>query len=188
MNPQSTAPTLIDTLNHASSLELFQLSTIIERMLADPRRIVAVRSNIKLGQLVRFLGCHDGQLRNGKVITMRSTQVVLREEGTLREWTLPYAAVDAPKHATPPLMTSTSTAPPKNLPTRDDFRCGERVSFNDKYLQPQVGIVMRINRRTATIDTGDGHSLRIPFHMLRPAFAFCTFQSDPERPKREMGK
>ena len=166
MNPQGTDPKLIDALNRASSLELFQLSTIIERLLADPRRIIAVRTNMNLGQTVRFLDWRDGQMRNGKVVAMKDTQVTLHEEGTRREWKLPYAAVE------PPLATGrpTAAAPPKPPPvtaSRNDFRGGEKVSFDDKYLQPQVGIVVRINQRTATVDTGNGHSWRVPFHMLR---------------------
>nr|AEV57139.1 hypothetical protein [uncultured bacterium] len=171
MNPQGTDPKLIDALNRASSLELFQLSAIIERMLADPRRIIAVRTNMNLGQTVRFLDWRNGQMRNGKVVAMKDTQVTLHEEGTRREWKLPYTAVEAPGPASAPATAPAShSAPPKNMPTRGDFRCGEKVSFDDKYLQPQVGIVVRINQRTATVDIGNGHSWRVPFHMLRQVF------------------
>ena len=62
---QGAAPKLIDALSRASSLELFQLGAIIERMLADPRRIIAVRTNMHLGQTVRFLDYRDGQMRSG---------------------------------------------------------------------------------------------------------------------------
>ncbi|SFP50465.1 hypothetical protein SAMN05216567_1324 [Variovorax sp. OK605] len=170
MNPQGTDPKLIDALNRATSLELFQLSAIIERMLADPRRIIAVRTNMNLGQMVRFLDWRDGQMRNGKVVAMKDTQVTLHEEGTRREWKLPYAAVEPPSPASATASTPTRPAPLKSMPARGDFRCGEKVSFDDKYLQPQVGIVVRINQRTATVDTGNGHSWRVPFHMLRQVF------------------
>lgn len=168
MNPQGIDSKLIDALNRASSLELFQLSAIIERMLADPRRIIAVRTNMSLGQTVRFLDWRDGQMRNGKVVAMKDTQVILHEEGTRREWKLPYTAVEAPG----PVGNTATAAPPRSapsqtVPARDDFRCGEKVSLDDKYLQPHVGIVVRINQRTATVDTGNGHSWRVPFHMLR---------------------
>lgn len=167
MIPQGTDPKLIDALNHASSLELFQLSTIIERLLADPRRIIAVRTNMNLGQTVRFLDWRDGQMRSGKVVAMKDTQVTLHEEGTRREWKLPYAAVEPPL-ATPQSKAAAAPAtPPPIKASREDFRCGEKVSFDDKYLQPQVGTVVRINQRTATVDTGNGHSWRVPFHMLR---------------------
>jgi hypothetical protein len=170
VNPQGTDAKLIDALNRASSLELFQLSAIIERMLADPRRILAVRTNMNLGQMVRFLDWRDGQMRHGKVVAMKDTQVTLHEEGTRREWKLPYAAVEPPDPETPPATASARAAPPQTMPSRGDFRCGEKVSFDDKYLQPQVGIVVRINQRTATVDTGNGHSWRVPFHMLRQVF------------------
>lgn len=170
MNPQSTDPKLIDALNRASSLELFQLSAIIERMLADPRRILAVRTNMNLGQIVRFLDWRDGQMRNGKVVAMKDSQVTLHEEGTRREWKLPYTAIEAPDPSRPTATASARPAPPHSMPSRGDFRCGEKVSFDDKYLQPQVGIVVRINQRTATVDTGNGHSWRVPFHMLRQVF------------------
>jgi hypothetical protein len=167
VNSQGTDPKLIDALNRASSLELFQLSTIIERLLADPRRILAVRTNMNLGQTVRFLDWRDGQMRNGKVVAMKDTQVTLHEEGTRREWKLPYAAVEPPLTTAGAAAASAPSPPPPIKASRNDFRGGEKVSFDDKYLQPQVGTVVRINQRTATVDTGNGHSWRVPFDMLR---------------------
>ena len=79
MNSQGTDPKLIDALNRASSLELFQLSTIIDRMLADPRRIIAVRTNMHMGQTVRFLDWRSGQMRNGRVVAMGDAKVSLGE-------------------------------------------------------------------------------------------------------------
>jgi hypothetical protein len=168
VNSQGSDPKLIDALNRASSLELFELSTIIERMLADPRRIIAVRTNMHMGQSVRFLDWRDGQMRNGRVVAMGDAKVTLHEEGTRREWKLPYAAVEPPKTtSSAAAQTTPPAAPPQVKPGRGDFRCGEKVSFEDKYLQTQVGTVVRINQRTATVDTGDGHSWRVGFALLR---------------------
>jgi hypothetical protein len=162
-----TDPKLIDALNRASSLELFELSTIIERLLADPRRIIAVRTNMNLGQTVRFLDWRDGQMRRGKVVAMKDTQVTLHEEGTRREWKLPYAAVEPALATGQPTTADVSAKPPPIKASRNDFRSGKKVSFDDKYLQPQMGTIVRINQKTATVDTGNGHSWRVPFHMLR---------------------
>lgn len=159
-------PKLIDALNRASGLELFQLSTIIERLLADPRRILQVRVNMHLGQSVRFLDWRDGQMRSATVVAMKDTQVTLHEQGTRREWKLPYAAIEPPPaSAASAAKPLDAPAPPR--PSRNDFRCGEKVSFDDRYLQPLVGTIVRINQRTATIDTGDGHSWRVGFALLR---------------------
>jgi hypothetical protein len=168
VNSQGIDPRLIDTLNRASSLELFQLNTLIERMLADPRRIIAVRTNMHMGQTVRFLDWRDGQMRNGLVVAMGDTKVTLREEGTRIEWKLPYTAVEPPQIAGgAAAKPSSAQAAAQFTPGRGDFRCGEKVSFEDKYLRTQVGLVVRINQRTATVDTGDGHSWRVGFALLR---------------------
>lgn len=163
---QGADPKLIDALGRASSLELFQLSTIIERMLADPRRIIAVRANMHLGQTVRFLDFRAGQMRSGKVVALKDTQATLHEDGTRREWKLPYAAIEPPAPAAAqPQPQSQTPAPPR--PARNDFRCGEKVAFEDKHLNTVVGTIVRINQRTATIDAGDGANWRVGFGLLR---------------------
>ena len=56
---------------------------------------------------------------------------------------------------------------PVHKPGPEDFRRGDKVSFTDKYMQPQVGIINRINQRTATVDCEGGTGWRVPFAMLR---------------------
>lgn len=162
-------PKLIDALGRASSLELFQLSTIIDRMLADPRRIIAVRMNMHLGQTVSFLDYHDGQMRSGKVVALKDTQVTLHEDGTRREWKLPYAAIEPPEPAAAQAQPQPKVQAPQGptKPARNDFRPGEKVAFEDKFLNTVVGTIVRINQRTATIDPGDGTSWRVGFALLR---------------------
>jgi hypothetical protein len=160
---QGADPKLIDALSRASTLELFRLSTIIERMLADPRRIIAVRANMHLGQTVRFLDYRDGQMRSGKVVALKDTQLTLHEEGTRREWKLPYAAIELQEPAAAKPQPQSATP----RPARNDFRCGEKVAFEDKHLNTVVGTIVRINQRTATIDPGDGTTWRVGFALLR---------------------
>jgi len=166
---QGIDPQLLDVLNRASSLQLFQLSTLIERLLADPRRIIAVRTNMHMGQTVRFLDWRDGQMRQGKVVAMKDTQVTLQDLSERREWKLPYAAIEPPEPNPTARAQAAAAAPPPAAPrpSRNDFRCGEKVSFEDKYLQTVVGTIVRINDRTATIDPGDGSKWRVGFALLR---------------------
>ena len=52
---------MIEALDCASSLQLYQLKALIEAMLADPRRSIAARANLHLGQPVQFVDFRDGQ-------------------------------------------------------------------------------------------------------------------------------
>jgi hypothetical protein len=161
-------PKLIEALSNASSLELFELSNIIDRLLADPRRIVATLKKLNLGKSVRFMDWRTGEMRSGKVMAIKGVQVTVQEDGTRSQWKLSYAGIDPGENEErlegelPPI-----SEPPKHKPGRDDFRRGDKVSFTDKYLQPQVGTISRINQRTASVDCEGGSSWRVPFAMLR---------------------
>ena len=168
MSVSGIDPRVLDALQNASSLELFQLSTLIERLLADPRRIIAVRKDMNLGQTVRFVDWRDGSLREGKVVAMRDTQVTLQDLRERKEWKLPYAAIEPPLPDPATRPQAVAPEPPAApRPTRHDFRCGEKVACEDKYLQTVVGTIVRINSRTATIDPGDGTQWRVGFGLLR---------------------
>ena len=49
-------------------------------------------------------------------------------------------------------MELTRPSPPSEVPERSDFRIGNRVTFTDKTLQHRVGLIVRVNQRTATLD------------------------------------
>jgi hypothetical protein len=157
---------LLELLQQASNLQLFQLNAVIERMLTDLRRILQVRKDLHLGQTVRFMDWRDGRMRVGQVIAMKDMQLTLQEAGTRSSWTVPYMAVEPPAPGTARPAPAPEPAPAPRA-TRNDLRCGEKVAFEDKHLNTVVGTVVRINRRTATIDPGDGTTWRVGFALLR---------------------
>jgi len=159
-------PKLIEALSNASSLELFELSAIIDRLLADPRRIIAVRGKLHLGQTVRFMDWRTGQMRPGKILAIKDSQITVHEDGTRMQWKLSYAAIEpGAEHEGLEAQAAPISPPPPPKPQREDFRNGEKVSFTDRYLQPQFGTIVRINQRTATVECNNS-SWRVPFAML----------------------
>lgn len=63
-------------------------------------------------------------------------------------------------------MELTRPTPPPEVPGRTDFRVGNRVTFTDKSLQHRVGLIVRVNQSTATLDC-DGQQSRVGFELLR---------------------
>jgi len=161
---------LIEDLPMASSAELYQLSWVIEQLLADPRRIVQARAELHTGQQVQYLHWDDGKMRAARVVAMKDRRVTVLDEASRSHFTLPYAAiVTAPSSSgtdTDAATTAKSTPPPE-IASRADFRVGNRVSFTDRNLQHRVGLIVRINQRTATLDS-DGQTWRVGFGLLRP--------------------
>lgn len=157
--------TLLDALNNATSLELYQLAALVDRLVTDPRRIVAIRKLLHLGQVVRFYDARHDTMRVGRVVEMRDAQLTLHGVDVRYEWKVPYAAIEPPEHGVKP-----EPAPPPAAsapkPTRADFSRGDKVSFTDRHLQVHVGIITRCNPKTASVDA-DGAAWSVPYGGLR---------------------
>ena len=167
--PPMQDATLIEALNQATSLELYQLSALVERLITDPRRIVAVRKDLHLGQIVRFYDGRRDTMREGRIVEMRDAQLTLHDAQQQLQWKLPYAAIEPPPPDAQPRPQTPPASPPPAVspkPTRADFARGDKVSFTDRHLQTHVGVIIRSNPKTATVDTGEA-SWSVPYGALR---------------------
>ena len=83
------------------------------------------------------------------------------------QWKLSYAAIDTGEgHEAVECPAPASVQPQVQELGPEDFRRGDKVSFTDKYLQPQIGTITRINQRTASVECEDGPGWRVPYGML----------------------
>ena len=163
---------LIEDLPMASSAELYQLSWVIEQLLADPRRIAQARAELHTGQQVQYLHWDDGKMRAARVVAMKDRRVTVFDEAGRSHFTLPYAAIvttppSEPDNDGADASVPAKPTPPPEIASRADFRVGNRVSFTDRNLEHRVGLIVRINQRTATLDC-DGQTWRVGFGLLRP--------------------
>ena len=170
VNTQAIDPRMIEALEGASSQQLYQLKAVIEGMLADPRRGIAARTTLHLGQAVRFVDFRDGQIRSGKIIAMRDTQATVLEQSTKRTWKLPCVALQGYTEAERDQAQATYEPPPEPVSAQTkvrEFQRGDTVTFDDRDGRGITGVIVRINQRTATIATSTGSTWRVPFHMMR---------------------
>lgn len=160
---------LIEELPMATSAELYQLSWVIDQLLADPRRIVQARGQLHTGQQVRYLDWDDGKLRSARVVSMKDRRVTVLDEATRTHFTLPYGAIvltePSVDQAAGAVPEQSPPRPPPEIAGRADFRVGQRVSFTDQHLEHRIGLIVRINQRTATLDCG-GQTWRVAFGLL----------------------
>lgn len=164
---------LIEDLPMATSAELYQLSWVIEQLLADPRRIVQVRAQLHTGQQIQYFHWADGKLRSARVVGMHGDHVAVHDAAFNKAFKVHYAAIftEAAEASTPSGSPSvhaeaSKPSPPPELAGRADFRVGNRVTFIDKNLQHRVGLIVRVNQHTATLDC-DGQKWRVAFELLR---------------------
>jgi len=164
---------LIEELPMATSAELYQLSWVIEQLLADPRRIVQVRAQLHTGQQIQYLSWGDGKLRSARVVGIHGDHVAILDAAYNKAFKVHYGAIltdppAAPAEGgpTPAGVELNRPSPPPEIASRGDFRVGNRVTFTDKNLQHRVGLIVRVNQHTATLDC-DGQKWRVAFELLR---------------------
>ena len=168
MADDDIASRMIEALQGASSLQLYQMRTLIDEMLADPKRMMAVRASLHLGQAVRFVDHRSGQIRHGKLIARHDHQVTVLEEQVRRTWKIPYVAIEAAQHVPGEQAKPYDPPPEPATPAMaQPVKVGDKVTFDDADGHSQVGIVKRVNRRTATLETMDGRTWRVDFQLLR---------------------
>ncbi|MEP6502801.1 MAG: hypothetical protein ABJD97_05705 [Betaproteobacteria bacterium] len=102
------------------------------------------------------------------MIAKHPTQVTVFEEAVRRSWKIPYVSVEAAEKT--PGDTAKPYDPPPE-PSRPEgpsgFALGDRVSFDDGKGNTIIGMVTKINRRTASVATDDGRPWRVDFTLLR---------------------
>ncbi|NPT42266.1 hypothetical protein GNZ12_13285 [Paraburkholderia sp. 1N] len=155
---------ILDSLRQAPSAELYRLYLAIGKMLDDPRRILEVRQRLHLGMEVSYIGSDPlAPPSHGTVVELRQTQVVIQDNQSRQRWSVLYAAV-IPGTANGP----THTPPPPPRAQREEFFIGDTVGFTDKHLSERVGIIVRLNAKTASIavNESEGH-WRVSYALLR---------------------
>lgn len=159
---------MTEALQGASSIQLYQMRALIDTMLGDTKRTIASRVALHLGQAVRFIDHRTGQSRRGKVIAKHDTQATVLEESVRRSWKIPYVAIE-PALSAPGEQAKAYDPPPEPAKPqgRVEFKLGDKVTFDDGKGVALVGMITRINRRTATLQTMDRKTWRVDFQLLR---------------------
>ena len=149
----------IDLLRDASSLDLYQLSLALDRMLDDPARILEVRRHLHLGAHVMFFDHQCRQLAPGRIVQLQAKHVLVQDARSALQWKLPYAAIV-------PGRSQQEAAPPPRRVDPAEFRVGDTVAFTDKHLNERIGIVTRLNAKTCSL-LCDGVQWRVSPGLLR---------------------
>lgn len=152
---------LVRNLPQAQSLDLYRLEYVIRSLYCESRRVLAIRLHLRLGMPVRFFGRDTGTFHSGRIVAMNDHGVTIDEPAfNLRHTNVPYAAIDLKTPAQPEVEVIASPPPQHRakVPTRPDFKVGDRVTFYDRSNTPVTGTVSRINKKTVTVapDNNDG--------------------------------
>ena len=149
---------VMTSLQRASDLDLLRLRTAIDHLLQQPARILAIRQQLHVGQVVDYLNPSLNRMRQGRAIQFKPDGVLIQDDGLAKCLWLPYASIQVDP-------TSAPKSAPTPLQNRHAFAIGDTVSFEGRDLIQRFGTIERINQKTATLSC-DGQSWRVAFALL----------------------
>lgn len=149
---------LFDALPLASDRDLVRLRVAIDRILLDPERIAAIRRELTVGQTVSYLSERQHGINSGRIVELMADRVLIQTRDEQPRW-LHYASIQ--------IGTPHDGDVESSLATRRPYAAGDMVSYEDRDLVHRFGVVIRVNRKTATLEN-EGVRVRVPHVALRP--------------------
>jgi len=147
---------VLQALNQASGFELYRLRAAIDRVLADPKWIRAVQSQLRIGQEINFFDARANKLLTAEVLDFRKKEVLVRQLDTDERWLIAYTCINLDgadvriREQTPHGLSPQSVA------------VGDTVGFLDRDQQQRSGKIIRLNEKTVTL-LSNGQKWRVGY-------------------------
>ena len=139
---------VLKALSQASAFELYRMRAAIDRVLDEPRWLLAIQARLQIGQPVAYFDARANTLRRGQVLELRRKQVVVLDKDDGRRWLIPYVAINVDG-----ADVEIREQKQQGL-GRNEVAVGEVVGFVDRNQQQRSGRIIRLNDKTVTVHCG----------------------------------
>ena len=149
---------LLNQLRHASLFDLYRLSAAIDRQLGNPQQIHAVKQKLRLGMELSYFDRVQNRAIKARLVALRPTQAVIFDLEQNKDFLVPYFMLNVDG-------VETTIHEKTNTLTANNVKVGDCVGFNGDG-RDFVGIVQRLNHKTATVHTNTGQKWRVSYSCL----------------------
>jgi len=150
---------MLAALNQASGFELYRLRVAIDRVLADPKWIVAIQSQLRIGQQIEYFDARANRQCAGQILEFRKKEVLVRQRETGEHWLIPFTAINLDG-----ADVRIRDNPARGL-SRQEVGIGDTVGFLDHEQRQRSGQIVRLNDKTVTL-IADGQKWRVAYALL----------------------
>ena len=118
-----------------------------------------LKHRLRLGQTVQYFHCDENRVIQGTLLELRRTSVIIRDQLDKKKYRIPYFMLNIDQRETTIRPTPAMTLNANNLSVHD------WVGFKKDGLEI-VGKIKRLNQKTVTMQTKDGHIWRVAYAYL----------------------
>lgn len=150
---------VMEALQKASGFELYRLRAAIDLTLDDPKWMLAIRRELRIGQKVEYFDEKENRLCTGQVLELRQKGVVLLRMDTAQRWLMPYASINLGG------LDAVIREKPAHGLSRQEVAIGDVVGFHDREQRQRNGRIIRLNDKTVTL-ISDNQQWRVSYALL----------------------
>ena len=154
---------ILQALKEASLFDLYRLRAAIDHMLDQPERLDAIRNRLKPGQTITYFDETENRLIEARVIRLKRTRLLVENRHDGQQWNIPFYYVNLDR-----VDTDIKPISPEVGLDRSRLKVGDKVGFRDRQNNDLYGQVIRLNRKTATIQTENSGKWRVAYSFLFP--------------------
>lgn len=150
---------IIDALEKASAFDLYRLQAALNNMMDDPKRILEVKMGLRLGQEIEYFDATANRIEAAIVEKIKQTRVNVKNLRDGKRWGIHMCAINIRGSDTGIALTKTEGL------SKNEIGVGDLVGFVDNNGQEQHGKVVRLNSKTATVESED-RGWRVSYSLL----------------------
>lgn len=152
---------ILQSLQQASSFDLYRLQVAISRHLESPERIQKIREQLSVGQEIEIFNEDDNKSEIARILKFNPTSIGVIFVESQSRWRIPYYWVNL-EGSNVSLRNTAKKGIEKNALSVD-----ETVGFRSREGQEVYGKIIRLNPKTVTLKTGRGE-WRVSYSLLFP--------------------
>lgn len=138
---------VVKLLENASAFDLYRVTVAIQHMLDDPKRMLAVKRNLRVGQEIEYFDSKQNAPVKARLLECNKTRVLVQNIADGKRWTLPYYWLNVEQ-----TETVIDTSRGKGL-QRHEIGVGDILGFvASRDGLERYGKVLRLNPKTVTLD------------------------------------
>ncbi len=154
---------IIKVLETTSTFDLYRLQVAIGYLLEEPKRLKAIKRQLKPNQKITYFDRGENRLVKAKVVKLKQTRISIQREDNQERWTIPIYWVNMEN-------IETDAPVPPNVVGLDksQVRVDDQVGFETRDGEILYGQVIRLNRKTVTLVVDNQRKWRVAYSLLFP--------------------
>lgn len=150
---------LLDALGKASLFDLWRLNAAIRRVLDDPNKNQVIRAHLRVGQSIRYFETTENREIPGTVVEIKRSRALVQNDHDKKLWNIPFYMINLQG-----VQVDSHASRAKVHP--DSLRVGDAVGYRSRTQREVYGVVIKLNRKTATVGLATGQQWGVPYSLL----------------------